>query len=169
MERQDFLLIGLCSLATLFGCADPNSHPKNREGQGEKQENYRYPSQKEEIGNQNLQGNYPYASLQYNTKSIETIKGRLVAMMKMELGGQSQVQWIVRTEKGEIPVLIGPEWYVQDGLAWMQAGDEIEVKGSIIYVNGRIFMIASDVRTRDYDLKLRDSAGMPLWSGWRKR
>jgi hypothetical protein len=51
----------------------------------------------------------------------------------------------------------------------IEAKDKVEVKGSKITFGGKPAIIAIEVKKGDEVLKLRDDAGFPVWSGWRRR
>jgi hypothetical protein len=56
-----------------------------------------------------------------------------------------------------------------EGGCSMRRHVRIEVKGSRVTFEGKPALIAAEVRKGDEVLKLRDEAGMPLWSGWRRK
>jgi hypothetical protein len=43
------------------------------------------------------------------------------------------------------------------------------VRGSRVTFDGKPAIIAATVRKGDEELALRDAAGRPVWSGWRRR
>lgn len=106
----------------------------------------------------------------FNVKTVVKIKGQVVRVLKdhyLDRPGYD-VGIIVRTEEGDIPVQLGPGWYVE-GPVQLQRLDEVEVKGSRLYSGGQLFIVASEVKLGNHILKLRDDKGNPLWSGWERR
>jgi hypothetical protein len=106
-------------------------------------------------------------SRMYNPQTIETISGKIVSiertspMPKMSQG----VHLIVQTDKENIPVHLGPEWYITNQDMQLQVNDRVEIKGSKVNFNGKSTIIAAEVKTGDKVLTLRNNDGFPLWSG----
>jgi hypothetical protein len=75
---------------------------------------------------------------------------------------------VVKTDKETIPVHLGPAWYIERLDTKLDKGEKVEVKGSRITFNGKPAIIAAEVRKGDSLLMLRGSAGIPVWSGWRR-
>lgn len=105
---------------------------------------------------------------EYNLKTVVTMKGQVIDLSG-GMGPQDMIQILLRTEEGDIPVILGPSWFIEDGSVQIQPYDEMEVKGSKLYANGRVFIVASEIKMGDYRIKLRDDQGNPRWSsGWKK-
>lgn len=107
----------------------------------------------------------------YDPKTIETISGEVIrvdriAPMKGMSGG---VHLTVKTDKEEIPVHLGPAWYVENQDITIGQNDMIEVKGSKITFEGKPAIIAACVKKDSAVLTLRDEKGIPVWSGWRRK
>ena len=75
----------------------------------------------------------------------------------------------VKTDKETIAVHLGPSWYLENQDLKIEPKDKVEVKGSKIIFDGKPAIIAAEVRKGDEVLRLRDDAGFPVWSGWRRR
>lgn len=106
---------------------------------------------------------------QFNRNTVEKISGEVLSVVSVpdpQYG--SVVHILVRTNKGEIPVHLGPSWFVEGNEMQIIPGDMVEVEGSQIYIEGRVFVIASELKKDDYVLKLRDRDGNPLWVGWKR-
>ncbi len=106
----------------------------------------------------------------YNPATVETVKGVVVAVEKVvpQKGMQYGIHLMVKTDKETIPVHLGPAWFIERQDMRIEKGDRIEVKGSRITINGKPAIIAAEVKKSDHVLSLRDSAGVPAWSGWRR-
>lgn len=107
----------------------------------------------------------------YDPKKIETISGKVtkverIAPLKSMSGG---VLLTVKTDKEEIPVHLGPAWYIENQDVAIEQNDMIEVKGSRINFEGKPAIIAANVKKGDAVLALRDEKGIPVWSGWRRK
>jgi hypothetical protein len=74
----------------------------------------------------------------------------------------------VKTDKEEVPVHLGPLWYLENQDVKIAPKDKVEIKGSRVTVQEKPAIIAAEVKKGDQTLKLRDEAGVPVWSGWRR-
>ena len=107
----------------------------------------------------------------YDPKTVETISGEITAVDRITpaKGMSGGVHMTVKTDKETISVHLGPGFYIENQDVKLQAKDKVEVKGSRITFGGKPAIIAAEVKKGDEVLKLRDDAGFPVWSGWRRR
>ena len=112
----------------------------------------------------------PYNKM-YDPKTVETISGEVISVDRItpNKGMAGGVHMIVKTDKETISVQLGPSFYIENQDVKLQAKDKVEVKGSKITFGGKPAIIAAEVKKGDEVLKLRDDAGFPVWSGWRRR
>jgi hypothetical protein len=114
------------------------------------------------------QGMAPGWGRLYDPKTVETVKGEVVSVEtvtagRMDIPGRLILN--LQTAKETIPVHLGPEWYVnQQGLK-LVAGDQVEVRGSRVSVEGKPSIVANYVKKNQRVLNLRDDRGLPLWAG----
>lgn len=106
----------------------------------------------------------------YDTKTVETVSGEVLNIDKIRpMRGMSYgIHITLKTDKGEIPVHLGPAWYIDRQSPAIKAGDRIEVKGSRVMFQGKPAIIAAEVSKGDEVLRLRDDRGYPAWAGWRR-
>jgi len=106
----------------------------------------------------------------YNPATVEIISGTVgsVDAITPMKGMYSGVHVMLKTEKETISVHLGPSWYIERLDTKIEKGDKIEVKGSRVTFAGKPAIIAAEVKKGDNVLVLRDSAGIPAWSGWRR-
>jgi hypothetical protein len=107
----------------------------------------------------------------YDSKTVETISGEVVKVMKITpmKGMSSGVILMVKTEKETTPVHLGPGWYIENQDVKIEPKDKVEVTGSRVTFQGKPAIIAAEIKKGDEVLKLRDENGFPVWSGWRRR
>jgi len=107
----------------------------------------------------------------YDVRSVETISGEVLRIERLTpMEGMSYgVHLIVKTETEEIPVHLGPGWFVENQELTFAPQDKVEIKGSRITYGGNPAIIAAEVKRGDDVLILRDEEGYPVWSGWRGR
>jgi hypothetical protein len=112
----------------------------------------------------------PYGRM-YDPQTVETINGEVVSVDPITpmKGMHYGVHTVVKTGKETISVHLGPGWYIEYQDVKIAAKDQIEVKGSRVTFEGKPAIIASEVKKGDEVLILRDAAGLPAWSGWRRR
>jgi hypothetical protein len=110
-----------------------------------------------------------YARL-YDPKTVETITGEVVKVDRVTPihGMSGGVHLVVKTDKGDVSVHLGPQWYLENQDVKVEPKDMVEVRGSRVMVQGKPAIVAADVKKGDETLKLRDEAGVPIWSGWRR-
>lgn len=107
----------------------------------------------------------------FDPTTVEKVSGevqkvdKIAPMRKMGAG----IHLLFKTSKETIPVHLGPEWFMDRLDANLKQGDKVQVTGSRIKLEGKPVIIASEVKRGDETLVLRDSSGVPVWSGWRRK
>lgn len=106
----------------------------------------------------------------YDAKAVETISGQVVKVGRITpMGGMSAgIHVVLKTDAGEMPVHLGPAWYIERQDVKLEPGDTIQVTGARATFQGKPSIIAAEVKKGDATLRLRDDAGVPAWSGWRR-
>ncbi|MCF6149282.1 MAG: DNA-binding protein [Candidatus Kuenenia sp.] len=106
----------------------------------------------------------------YNPKTVETVIGKVIDVDAIiPLKGMSRgIHVIVNSEKEEIAIHAGPAWYIENQETKIQPNDEIEVTGSRVNFEEKPVIIAAEIKKDGEVLSLRDTKGVPLWSGWKK-
>lgn len=108
----------------------------------------------------------------YNPATVETVSGvvQRVEQVKGKTSGRSYgIQLLLKTDKEEIAVHLGPGWYVDKQPLKIAPQDQIEVRGSRVTYGGKPAIIAAEVKKGDQTLKLRDATGIPAWRGQGRR
>jgi hypothetical protein len=108
----------------------------------------------------------------YNPQTVETVSGQVLSVEQVRGrggGGGSGVHLMLKTDKEEIAVHLGPSWYLDKQGLEIVVGDRIEVRGSRITFAGKPAIIAAAVKKGDQSLKLRDDNGLPAWRGQGRR
>lgn len=72
----------------------------------------------------------------------------------------------VKTDKEKVTVHLGPAWYVDAHPPRLESGDEMEVEGSRVSIDGKPALVAREVRKGGEVLALRNDAGIPAWAGY---
>ncbi len=102
----------------------------------------------------------------YDINTVETIKGEVLSTSTQKGNGRSiGLHAVIKTENGEVPVHVGPVWYLEDISLNLQKGDEIEVVGSRIDYEGESTIIAAKISRGDKTFDLRRENGIPNWAG----
>jgi hypothetical protein len=70
----------------------------------------------------------------------------------------------LKTEKELIQVILGPVWYIERLDFQLNVGDQVEVKGFPVILQGKQSMIAAEIKKGNDLLILRDIHGIPVWS-----
>ena len=111
----------------------------------------------------------PY-NLMYNPDSLEIISGKVIRVDRIvPLKGMSYgVHLVLKNDRETISVVLGPAWFIENQDVRIKPGDSVEVIGSRITYEGNLVIMAAEVKKGDETLKLRDTNGIPVWSGWRR-
>jgi hypothetical protein len=112
----------------------------------------------------------PYGRM-YDPKTVETISGDVAGIESFtpEKGMGAGVHLLLKTDRETISVHLGPAWFIENQDLKIEPKDRIMVRGSRITFQKKPAIIAAEV-TKGYEtLMLRDEAGVPVWSGWRRR
>ncbi len=106
----------------------------------------------------------------YDAKTVETISGEVVSVDRVTPmhGMSSGVHLVVKTNKGDVSVHLGPQWYLENQDVKIEPKDKVEITGSRVTLGGSPAIIAAEVKKGDQVLRLRDEAGVPFWSGWHR-
>lgn len=107
----------------------------------------------------------------YDPKTAETISGEVmdIEFLTPARGMRRGVHLLLKTDKEMISVHLGPAWYIENQDMKIEPKDRVEVRGSRITFHDKPAIIAAEVRKGHETLTLRDDAGVPVWSGWRRR
>ena len=104
------------------------------------------------------------AQRNYDSKTVETIQGKVVSVEKTpSKGGAYGVHLILQAEKETISVHLGPGWYVEKQTPRIEPNDTVIVTGSRVTVGGKTVIIGAQVKKGNEVLNLRDENGIPAW------
>lgn len=104
----------------------------------------------------------------YDPKTVVTVSGTVA---KVEHTGHSGggihgaggVHLLLKTDKGNVDVRLGPSWFIDEQPVKIAAHDAVEVRGSRITYAGKPAIVAAEVKKGDQVLKLRQDSGVPIW------
>ena len=106
----------------------------------------------------------------YDPAKVETMSGEVASveqvtpMRRMGAG----IGLTLNTAPGAAVVHLGPQWFIERQDVKIVPGDTVEIKGVQAVRGGQNIFIAGEVKKGSEVLKLRDDAGIPVWSGWRR-
>jgi len=105
----------------------------------------------------------------YDPKTVDTVSGEVGDIGIKARGKLYGLHAVLKTEKGEIEVHLGPAWYHDEQRLKIEPGDKIEVRGSRITFEGKPTIVAAEVKKGEQVVKLRNDDGTPAWRrrGWR--
>lgn len=107
----------------------------------------------------------------YNSQTVETVSGEVISVEKVAYGrrGYSGIHLVLKTDNGEIPVHLGPSWFIDRQSLKVVPHDVVEVTGSRVMYDGKPALIAAEVKKGNESLLLRTKEGLPLWRRSRAR
>ena len=102
----------------------------------------------------------------YNPATETTVKGSVTAVNTTTgRRGWNGVHLTVQSGEQKYDVHVGPSAYVESQGFKFAQGDQVEVVGSKVEMNGATALIAREIKKDGKMLSLRDKQGFPLWSG----
>lgn len=112
----------------------------------------------------------------YNTGTEVTITGTVDEVQ--QLSGTAGQAWScprgwtgthlrLKIDTGVLAVHVGPSAYLASKNFSVAKGDKLTILGSRVQYQGSDFLIAKEISKGSEVLTLRNSAGFPLWSGFR--
>jgi hypothetical protein len=111
----------------------------------------------------------------FDPKTVETVHGDVASVEQIHGQGCGQgrrgrgagygVHLTLKTGDGQIPVHVGPNWFLEKQGLTIAPGDEIEVTGSRVVFEGAPVIIAAQITTGGQTVRLREDSGVPVWSG----
>lgn len=108
----------------------------------------------------------------YDTTTVQTVTGTIVSVERLNAdrptGGG--VHLTLQTSSAPaLDVALGPSWYIDELKTTFEKGDRINVKGSLVKIEGSDVLIAAEVTKGAETVVLRDVNGVPAWAGGRCR
>jgi hypothetical protein len=112
----------------------------------------------------------------YNTGTEVTITGTVDEVQQLsDTAGQTWrcprgwtgTHLMLKTDTGALAVHVGPSAYLASKNFSIAKGDKLTILGSRVQYQGSDFLIAKEITKGNEVLTLRNSAGFPLWSGFR--
>jgi len=106
----------------------------------------------------------------YNPETVVTVSGIVISMTPpaAKEGVPHLVYLTLRTKDEKITVFLGPSVYIDKQPVKIRDLDQIEVTGSKVTWEGKPVLLAAEVKKGGQVLKLRESNGVPVWSGRRR-
>lgn len=106
-------------------------------------------------------------SKQLRAESVEKIKGTVKNVNRVQYPDGPQVEITLETDNGDLKVLLGPAWYIDQNKVKVNSGDKILVIGYPVNANGDRVIMASEIQRNGASLKLRDDQRNPAWGSRR--
>ncbi len=120
-------------------------------------------------GGRRHRGSETQDRLKYNPQTVTTVKGQVESLGSYGMTGWRsapgmQTQGLVlKTDKGNISINLGPPWYVSKQGFYLKQEDSLEVTGSKVTRDDHTWLLAAQVKKDGQTLKVRDEKGVPLW------
>lgn len=110
-------------------------------------------------------------SRHFNVNTVETIDGVVKDIIYKSSERNPEMTGVhleVTTGEEEVPIHLGPAWYISQQEHSFSKGDSVTITGSRITFNDAPAIIAAKVQKGDMVLDLRNENGIPNWRGWRR-
>ena len=101
----------------------------------------------------------------YNPATEATLKGTVqeIKTFACKFGGASGYHLELKTEKGVVEVHVAAGKYLTDYDFQFAVGDEVEVTGSTVQMDGKDAFLARTIKKGQVTYTFRDPKGNPLW------
>jgi sporulation protein YlmC with PRC-barrel domain len=107
----------------------------------------------------------------FNPQSVQTITGRIDSIDEKDAKdagmGEAVCLMVKTTSDTTMKVHLGPNSYVRSQNLELRKGDQVEVTGSKVTIDGKECLIATELRKDGKSLRLRDPRGTPAWTSGR--
>ena len=115
-------------------------------------------------------GGYRKHTPNYDPKTEVTVKGTIEEVKQYPSKGNSTgTHLMLKTSEGTNDVHVGPSWFLSQQKIEFANGNEIEVTGSKVKVNGKDALIAREIKEGEKVITLRNAQGVPEWAGKRNQ
>ncbi len=105
----------------------------------------------------------------YDPTTEITAKGSVEEVQTVQRkGGWGGIHLALKTDAGNLDVHLGPSSFISKKQFSFNKGDQIEVLGSKVKMGEKDVLIAREVTKEGKTLVLRNSQGIPEWSGGRR-
>jgi len=104
----------------------------------------------------------------YDPKTVETLKGEIVAVEKVTAGRMdmpARVLLKLKTAKETATIYLGPAWYLEQQGVKLVAGDIVSVRGSRVTLDNQVVILPNEVKKNDRVIQFWDEQGFPRWRG----
>ncbi|MCX6619469.1 MAG: PRC-barrel domain-containing protein, partial [Acidobacteria bacterium] len=103
----------------------------------------------------------------FDPQNVTAISGTVESIDTFDepaLGLQGQRLRIKTNEGQTLSVHVGPRGFIEQQGLMLRRNEPVQVRGSYATFKGHSIFIASDIRTQQAEVQLRDQHGMPLWT-----
>ena len=102
----------------------------------------------------------------YDPKTEVTVKGSVEEVLQYSGKGSSTgTHLMLNSSEGSLDVHLGPSWFLSQQKIEFTKGNEIEVTGAKVKVNGKVTVIAREIKKDEKVITLRNAQGVPEWAG----
>ena len=106
------------------------------------------------------------SSREYDPQNVVTVAGLITALAASASSTLPEPVFVtLTTPQGKVKVFLGPNWYVAEQGLNLALFDRLEVTGAKIMDQGRMVILAAQVKKGDQTWQIRDETGKPLWTG----
>ena len=106
----------------------------------------------------------------YDPETVVTVRGEVTRVERGRTAARGAgIHLHVWVGETTYDVHLGPEWFFEEQGLRFRAGDQVEIRGSRLDLDGSPALIAARLRFDGKVVELRDAEGCPLWGRGRPR
>jgi hypothetical protein len=107
----------------------------------------------------------------YDLKAEQTIKGTVLEVKKVPkaIHGQDAINLVVKTEKGDVEVEVGPAAFLDEMGVLFKPGDQVKIFASKCKRDSDVLAAREITQGENDTITLRDQKGEPVWTWMMKK
>ncbi len=99
----------------------------------------------------------------YDANTVTSLSGT-IEQVQSSCGPWRGSYAVLNTDTGNVNVMLGPAAFLSQNNLALKAGDQVDITGSMLDIDGIGVLVARSISSRGQTLQLRDEQGMPLWA-----
>lgn len=118
---------------------------------------------------ESTRGKFHWRPAPYDTATVQTITGRVITLERFAATHRRSrgIHALLKSDNESIYVYLAPRWHLKKQDFRVSKGDTITVTGSRELLDGRMTLVAAEIRKGQMRLKLRERDGTAAW--WKTR
>ena len=120
------------------------------------------------LAQQETRGRHHWTPAPYDTSTVQTVTGRIVFLEKLAATHRRSrgIHAMLLSGSDSVYVYLAPRWHVKKLEFFIEKGDTVSVTGSRVLLDGRMTLVAAELRKGARTLRFRNPDGSAAW--WKR-